>query len=303
MSRTRQGELVGLLKAECRPLRPLRTALEPELTLRGLFRAALFDVYGTMLCSGRSEPGAAAGGGEAAGLNGVLCRAGIRVRSPEAGVEAAAQLAARVSASRRRARARGVDHPEVDIRALWRGVIGRLEASGLIAGAGVTGAVDRVAATWELQVNPVWPMPGVGDALAAARSRGLRMGIVSNAQFYTPLLLESFGRVFDWPAGWDSRLCFWSYRERVAKPSAYLFERAARRLHDDFGIRPGETLYVGNDVRNDIVPARRCGFRTVLFAGDRRSLKRDGGGTPDATVRPDAVITHWRQFAGILCLA
>jgi putative hydrolase of the HAD superfamily len=39
------------------------------------------------------------------------------------------------------------------------------------------------------------------------------------------------------------------------------------------GISPESVLYVGNDMRNDIAPAARCGFRTALFAGDARSLR------------------------------
>ena len=34
-------------------------------------------------------------------------------------------------------------------------------------------------------------MPGAAETLAALQQRGLLLGIVSNAQFYTPLMIEA----------------------------------------------------------------------------------------------------------------
>ena len=52
---------------------------------------------------------------------------------------------------------------------------------------------------------------------------GLRTGIVSNAQFYTPLILEALtGRSLD-EIGFEEELCSWSYRLRRAKPSPLMF--------------------------------------------------------------------------------
>ena len=39
------------------------------------------------------------------------------------------------------------------------------------------------------------------------------------------------------------------------------------------GVAPGEVLYVGNDMLNDVYAAGQVGFRTALFAGDQRSLR------------------------------
>ena len=51
-------------------------------------------------------------------------------------------------------------------------------------------------------------------------------------------------------------------------------------------------------MRNDIAPAAALGFRTALFAGDRRSLRlreEDALG-----VTPDAIITSLDQIASVL---
>jgi putative hydrolase of the HAD superfamily len=119
-------------------------------------------------------------------------------------------------------------------------------------------------------------MPGAGATLAALRRGGLPLGIVSNAQFYTPWLFPvHFGAGLR-ALGFRPRLCAWSYRSRCAKPSASLFRGPLRSLQRR-GIPASATLVVGNDRRNDIDPAVRLGCRTALFAGDARSYRpREG---------------------------
>lgn len=40
------------------------------------------------------------------------------------------------------------------------------------------------------------------------------------------------------------------------------------------GIESSQTLYVGNDMLNDIYPAQQLGLKTAFFAGDQRSLRK-----------------------------
>jgi len=44
-------------------------------------------------------------------------------------------------------------------------------------------------------------------------------------------------------------------------------------------------------MRNDMGPAARLGFRTALFAGDARSLRRREGDPWCAGIVPDLVVT------------
>jgi putative hydrolase of the HAD superfamily len=55
-------------------------------------------------------------------------------------------------------------------------------------------------------------------------------------------------------------------------------------------------LHVGNDVLNDVLPAAAIGFRTALFAGDRRSLRRRDGDPRVASITPDIVLIHLRDL-------
>ncbi len=59
---------------------------------------------------------------------------------------------------------------------------------------------------------------------------------------------------------------------------------------------PEEILYLGNDIRNDIWPAQAEGFRTALFAGDRRSLRLRADDPDCGNVRPDWVVTGLEQL-------
>jgi len=155
--------------------------------------------------------------------------------------------------------------PEVDIREIHAAMHPLLSAS----------EIERLAMEHEQAVNPVTTMPGAAETLRELSSRGLKLGIISNAQFYTvPVMESSLGDSLE-NFGIDPGLCIFSYLERRAKPDTHLFEIAHERLLEH-GIQPHQVLYVGNDVRNDIDPAKSCGFQTALFTGDETSLRLRG---------------------------
>ena len=91
----------------------------------------------------------------------------------------------------------------------------------------------------------------------------------------------------------------YSYQEREGKPSTALYEKLATRLQAH-AITPRETLYLGNDRRNDVWPAQQVGFKTVLFAGDQRSLRWRRDDERLANVQPDAVINGLWELTTLL---
>jgi putative hydrolase of the HAD superfamily len=115
-------------------------------------------------------------------------------------------------------------------------------------------------------------MPGAAETIGKLKDSGVVLGIISNAQFFSPLLFNAFFGKDPAEMGFDPRLLIWSFEEAEAKPSARLFEKALARLKV-LGIKADEAVYTGNDIKNDIIPAAAAGFKTVLFAGDRRSLR------------------------------
>ncbi len=169
-------------------------------------------------------------------------------------------------------RRRGIEYPEVDIRAMWSSL---QELSHL-----GEEDVSLFAAEYESLVNPVAPMPGLEALIACAAASGLPMGIVSNAQFYTPSMFDAFLGKSLLQLGFHPDLMIFSYRTGHGKPSLFLYEELAQKLdtlqHPGHAVRripPELCLYVGNDMLKDVWAASRVGFQTGLFAGDQRSCR------------------------------
>jgi putative hydrolase of the HAD superfamily len=273
--------LIARLAVLHHPLPPMPTGVPPRIQPIPGLRAVLFDVYGTLLCSASGDVDAADGYSEPQAMRAALDAADL------AGLDLdpaalADQLQGEIGREHARLRTEGVVWPEVRIEECWA----RLLPPGTDP--------YRVAVEFEARMNPVWPLPGVRDALAAMQARGLLQGIISNAQFYTPLTLAAF-EAFDWPAGWPQDLCVWSYHLRRGKPDPSLFLEMREALSAR-GLQPHEALFIGNDLIKDIRPAREAGFRTALYAGDARSLRLHGGQPGEA----DLVMTHWSQMAVVL---
>jgi len=76
----------------------------------------------------------------------------------------------------------GIDFPEVEIDKIWMQI---LEYDNL-------DKIRELAVEFELIVNPVYPMPHMKEMLSRCKDLNILMGIISNAQFYTPYLFSWF---------------------------------------------------------------------------------------------------------------
>ena len=97
----------------------------------------------------------------------------------------------------------------------------------------------------------------------------------------------------------DSQLRSLSYEVRARKPSERLFRHMLGALGQR-GFKPEEVLHVGSRVDHDVVPARRLGFRTGLFAGDKASLKATPEQLREPASRPDVLLTELNQIADVV---
>jgi putative hydrolase of the HAD superfamily len=272
----------SLASRQLAPMQPIATGEMP----RGLDRfrhiqAILFDVYGTLIISRAGETGVSADHGQQKSIQKLLRQFDI----PKSSQKVSQLVQATIAREHDRLRTHGIDYPEVDILDIWQRILGWDDLPRL----------QTFAQKYESIINPVYPMPGLRELLRSCRDQGLSTGIISNAQFYTQGLLEDIlAQSLD--ACWfDSQLIFYSYQYQRAKPSVQLFEMAARRLLDR-GIQPDVSLYVGNDMRNDILPAQKVGFQTALFAGDQRSLRWRKQDPDCRDLIPDMVVTDLRQL-------
>jgi putative hydrolase of the HAD superfamily len=170
----------------------------------------------------------------------------------------------------------------------------------VISGKADEAAFSIVALRFELATNRIWPMPGAEAVLNILKNAGVPAGIVSNAQFYTPLTFQALFSKDEDELGFDRDLIAYSYMLHRAKPSTEIFRPLLERLEKERGIGAGQVLYIGNDMRNDVYTAQLCGCKTVLFAGDQRSLRlrRDDPNCIDR--KPDAVVTGLDQIPALL---
>ena len=282
-------------------LKPRPTATRARLQHARGIKAVLFDVYGTLLISGTGDIGTASESTPAESLREAFASlgfshgpgAGSLALVAQRGVSLFLESIRNAHADRKAA---GISHPEVEIRDIWRTVLEGLADATLLEKGCAGENVERLAIEYECRVNPVWPMPGLRPLLLSLEERGLVMGIVSNAQFYTPLTFVALCGQSLTELGFEEDYCSWSYEELTAKPSVCLYEAVLERLKRSAAILPSETLYVGNDMLNDVWAASQAGCRTALFAGDKRSLRRREDDPRCRDLQPDLVLTELGQL-------
>ena len=234
-------------------------------------QAVLVDVYGTLLATGLGEVAATEEGTPDS-------PALVLVEPLHVFPDGfPGQLHAMIADDHEKARLAGLPWPEVDAISVFMRVLGL----------DVLGAAKACVA-WECLANPCAAMPGAADFLACCRKANLPLGIVSNAQFYTPLFIKAAFGLDTESLGLEESLSFWSYRTGRAKPDRFMYDQAAQALAHR-GIAVENALYVGNDALNDCAAAGEAGFMTALFAGDARSFRPREASLRVAEYPPDTV--------------
>jgi len=269
------------------PLYPIPTDFHKKGETKGKIRAILFDVYGTLFISKAGDISMAKKEAEQniAGIGDLLEKFHIKKNAqtlPE-------EFLDKIKKGKEDLKHQGVDFPEVKIENIWKKVL-NIEDNN---------TVREFAAEYELIVNPVYPMPHLKEVLASCKMKNIPMGIISNAQFYTPYLFYAFLNSTLEDLGFVADFMFFSYVYGYVKPSLFLYKRAAENLEES-GIPRGNVLYVGNDMLKDICCASEAGFQTALFAGDSRSLRLRADDKRCSDITPDLVITDLLQILDYL---
>lgn len=187
------------LTAWFQPLEPIAAEMSPQLPARLEIDAVLFDVYGTLFISGSGDISLArASGSPDENLSALLKKYEIAID----GDALRAQLFTAIEKAHARSRDKGIAYPEVQIDIVWQVITGIQDYQ----------TVRDFAIEYELLVNPVGPMPHLAELLAACRQAHLAMGIISNAQFFTPLLFDWFLDNQPEKLGFSEDLLFYSWR-------------------------------------------------------------------------------------------
>ena len=296
---TQVSHLVERVKAQSALLHPKATALPAKLLPLAGIKAVLFDIYGTLFVSGSGDIGAGNAEEDEQALRVALSQVGLCTEAMDPTIRATELLTRAIDQAHEQRRAEGIEYPEVDILAIWRQVLSELP-KGVVTMDLVEDRLRVLALEYECRVNPVWPMPRLRQTLNTLCEKRLVLGLVSNAQFYTPLLFEAFLDTPPQTLGFDALCCAFSYQMLEAKPSPRLFRKALDGLARKYGITARQVLYVGNDRLKDIWPAQRLGCRTALFAGDLRSLRLREHDERCNMVNPDVVIKDLSQLGSVL---
>ncbi len=264
------------------PIIPLPTSLKQKGKVEEEVKAILFDLYGTLFISRSGDISMAKKKSPQMEKLEKLLR---EFKVNKGSQTVLKRFYAAIENQHEILKKKGVDFPEVEIDQIWMRVLEKDDRE----------TVRSFAVKFELIANPVYPMPHLEKLLSACQNSNVLMGIISNAQFYTPYLFNWFLDSNPEDLGFHPGLILYSYKFGVAKPSTFMFRVAAEKLKN-MNIPVHSALYIGNDMLNDIFPAKNVGFKTGLFAGDARSLRLRKNDPKCKNLSVDLVITDLVQL-------
>ncbi len=212
-------------------------------------RAAIFDVYGTILAFGPAPADADARWADA-------WRSALGREPRLTLAEFVAAGRAVVATEHATARACGLPFPEVH----WPEIVDAV----LPEFAALPAAVRAVSPVYGASLqHTVSLMPGAIEGLRAAHRAGLRLGLASNCQAYSldelDAALAGTGLT---RALFEPALSFLSFENGFSKPDPHVFRSLTGRLRT-LGIAAGETIMVGDRLDNDLAPAAAQGWQTA----------------------------------------
>jgi FMN phosphatase YigB (HAD superfamily) len=201
----------------------------------------------------------------------------------------------------------GEKHPEIAAERVWEGVIKKLFQKEYQFDASFYGSLNeyskKVAYFFHASLQGTACYAGADVALQMVADAGLVQGLCGDGQCFTPVQLQrgldALGGGLRLDAVIPPERQVLSHEVRGKKPSERLFGHALERL-EERGIGPAEVLHVGSRIDKDLLPAKRLGLRTALFAGDRVSLSAAPEQLKDPDSRPDVMVTELAQIAEVI---
>jgi FMN phosphatase YigB (HAD superfamily) len=202
------------------------------------------------------------------------------------------------------------DFPEVDLVAIWRKLIGRLQKNEYQYDRGFYGELDafseKVAFFFHSCLQGVEASPHAVQVLNSLAEAGIVQGLLADAQSFSVVqmlrALRRHGTLPPLGELFDLGCLTLSHQEGVRKPSRSLYQTCLDRFQKDHGAQPHEILYVSAQLRDDLSVAKQVGMRTALYAVDKTDCLVEQSDMQDEDIRPDRLITDLDQVCQILAL-
>lgn len=293
-------KIIEIIRLNSAKLEPVPTTEKEKLVGSGKIKSIIFDIYGTLIISASGDIGIVKSSSKSEIFRKSLENSGIIVTDSNAGKKGLEYFYREIQSFHTRLKKQGIEYPEVRITDIWEIVINKLKTDKMIDDKSIDNVSILAATYFECLNNPVWGMPDLVEVLNVLKKKKIVLGIISNAQFYTPLLFPAITGLSLKELGFDSSLIQYSYKKKEAKPSLIMFKSVIRELKSKYNIDSSNTLYVGNDMLNDIYSAKETGMKTALFAGDARSLRLRAEDSRTSGIKPEFIITKLMQIPELL---
>jgi len=198
-------------------------------------------------------------------------------------------------------------HPEVLCERIWDDIVKKLMLKDYVVDAATYGTHEefcrKIAYFYHASIQGCGAYAGATAAIRCLGDAGKVQGLLADGQCFTAAQLNKClcAQESNFPMEnyLPAKLRLISSDLKAKKPSETIF-KAAVAVMASRGIAPSEVLHVGSSISRDIVPAKKAGFRTALFAGDKVSLAATGEQLKDPAARPDLLLTELTQITELL---
>jgi FMN phosphatase YigB (HAD superfamily) len=198
-------------------------------------------------------------------------------------------------------------YPEVRSDELWQIIVRRLIKNEYQFDEPFYGTVEqlceKIGFFFHSSIQGTGAQPHALDALRQLKEKGIAVGLIGDGQCFSTVQLARAlgkqGKVASLSEFVDPELQALSCDVGARKPSERLYRKFVAQLAAR-DIAPNHVLHVGSHLPHDVIPARRLGFHTALYAGDKSSVIANNEQLNEPTTRPDVLVTDLRQVCDIV---
>lgn len=199
------------------------------------------------------------------------------------------------------------DFAHVNGADVWRRILDMLGQKEYQYDVDFYGEIDqlsqKIAYFFQMCLQGVEAAPNALKAISYVHKHGLVQGVLADTQPFSLIqvlrTLQDQGSLPPLTELFDPTCLVLSHQIGARKPSPTLYETCVERFAAK-GIKPREILYVANRLQSDLAVAKGLGMRTVLYAGDKASLKASGTEINHPDLRPRRLITDLKQIRKLI---